>query len=114
HDNPQDQGRLTNVWFKVVTKTGETRYYGKSPRTRVVTGTTDPAQQVGIWALERVVDGWGNYFEVHYNHDGTFFMADGFEVTEILYTGHLPTTPNGDEPPMFAHVQFNYEARHDT
>jgi RHS repeat-associated protein len=111
---PDENAPLKDVWFKVVTKTGETRYYGKSPRTRVVTGTTDPSQQVGVWALERVVDGWGNYFEVHYDQDRTNFMAEGLQVSEILYTGHLLTTPSGEEPGTFAHVQFTYEPRHET
>ncbi len=57
-------GPSPGVWFKVVTKSGETRYYGRTARrTRVALGSSP---EVAIWALERVMDAWGNYFEVRY------------------------------------------------
>ncbi|HXU04593.1 MAG TPA: FG-GAP-like repeat-containing protein, partial [Polyangia bacterium] len=116
--NPEPRS-LSGVWFKVVTKTGETRYYGRTAnRTRVAPGTGAPT---ALWALERVVDGWGNYYDVHYNYCtetnncAPNFGADGIFVTSIDYTGHLPTTTGGaGATAPFAHVTFDYDARRET
>jgi RHS repeat-associated protein len=110
---PNPDQPLTDVWFKVVTKTGETRYYGQNPRTRA---HLQESSQVAVWALERAMDSWGNYFEVHYNHGTTNFWNDGLYVTAIDYTGHVPTQSSGStgETAPFAHVVFDYEARRET
>ena len=98
---------LGGVWFKVVTKTGETRFYGQNTRTRV---TLTPGGPVAIWALERVMDAWGNYYDVHYvNESAGTFATGGLEVASIDYTGHLPTTSSGEIPP-FEHVYFDYDS----
>jgi len=101
---------LKDVWFKVVTKTGETRYYGKSARTRVVLQGSPAA---AAWAFERAMDSWGNYFDVHYNADTTNFSNDGLYVTSIDYTGHVPTASSGSSGAKdpFAHVTFDYDPR---
>ena len=57
--------------------------------------------QGAIWLLDRVVDPWGNYFDIHYNHDqgnvvpepARSFTASGIWVSKIDYTGSL-TNPN--------------------
>ena len=106
-------GDLNDAWFKIVTKTGETRYYGKSSRTRVVL----PGQTaISVWALERVMDVWGNYFDVHYNKDdASKFGSEGLLVSSIDYTGHVPTgANNGGAVAPFAHVTFDYDPRHET
>src|SRR4029078_2035493 len=58
-------------WFTVETKTGETRYYGLHGQARVIyAGGAYPGEPEGttaVWALDRVVDAWGNYFDIQYN-----------------------------------------------
>jgi len=118
----------------VVTKSGETRYYGLTEFTRVeLPGVWDanPPQgrTVGIWLLEKVVDVWGNFWEVHYNDDlgsttasgmgatlKTHFETHGILPTQINYTGRLPGSASSDfadpvEP--FQSIKFTYEARPD-
>ncbi|HXU03376.1 MAG TPA: FG-GAP-like repeat-containing protein, partial [Polyangia bacterium] len=112
-----DTKTLSGVWFKVVTKTGETRYYGQTYRTRVSLGS---GGDVAVWALERVVDDWGNYFEVRYNgctdtSCAPNFGTDGLFVTSINYTGHVPTNSGGGGGTApFAHVKFEYDPRRET
>ena len=106
----------TGTQFQVVTKAGETRYYGRSNAANV---------QQAIWLLDRVVDAWGNYFDIHYNDDqgnaspslANSFMASGIWLSEIDYTGSLTNSNcNVDNPPFtctFASVTFQYECRGD-
>ena len=54
----------------------------------VSTGETVPA----VWALDKVVDPWGNFYEIHYNDDKDLdsdFQERGLIVTSIDYTGHM-------------------------
>jgi hypothetical protein len=61
--------------FTVVTKSGETRIYGLTDHGRVLLPKEDSAGIIppdagaagkipAVWALEKVVDPWGNYFEI--------------------------------------------------
>ena len=106
----------TGTQFQVVTKAGETRYYG-----RLNAAAVDGA----MWLLDRVVDKWGNFFDLHYNNDEgngspsfpNSFTASGVWVSRIDYTGTL-TNPacNVALPPascFFATVAFEYECRPD-
>jgi RHS repeat-associated protein len=114
--NPSLGVPMTAKTFIVVTKTGETRYYGSREDSRV-------GGPVYLWALDKVVDSWGNYYEIHYNSDSANF-ADGLMVTQIDYTGHPAvaaqcgefgdcTAPADPETRPFQHVKFGYEARPD-
>jgi len=62
--------------FNVVTKTGETRYYGSRSDARVMMPTFQggPNDNTVIWALDRVMDTWGNYYDLHYNNDHLRFF----------------------------------------
>jgi RHS repeat-associated protein len=106
--------------FTVLTKTGETRYYGRHQQARVELPSEEgdpPTQQVAIWALDRVVDAWGNYFDVIYNDAQRDFLTNGLRVTRINYTGNLATATPGcspnDEGCPFSYVEFEYEPRPD-
>jgi RHS repeat-associated protein len=111
YDNSSDP-TLSTAGFKIVTKTGETRYYGTSERSRVrLPISTGP---VAAWALERVMDAFGNFYDISYDPG---FAADGLLVMAIDYTGHVPTSgalpvPNAGTP-TFEHVSFTYESRPD-
>ena len=106
----------TGTQFQVVTKAGETRYYGRLNAAKV-----DSA----MWLLDRVVDQWGNFFDVHYNNDEgngspsfpNSFTASGVWVSRIDYTGTLTNAAcNVALPPascFFATITFEYECRPD-
>jgi RHS repeat-associated protein len=111
--------RLASGAFRVVTKSGETRYYGLqvSSRVTVPRGSLGPAappsgDEVAIWQLDRVVDAWGNYYDLQYNLGGnTDFTANGVAVTRIDYTGHLSGGATDVAP--FYSISFDYEVRPD-
>ncbi|HXU04639.1 MAG TPA: FG-GAP-like repeat-containing protein, partial [Polyangia bacterium] len=90
--------------FKVVTKTGETRFYASRDDARVAF-----SGQTAIWALDRVQDQWGNFFELHYYPD---FADNGLRIKQIKYTGHVTQTGTQDVDPFY-NVDFFYEARSD-
>jgi RHS repeat-associated protein len=99
--------------FQVVTKAGETRYYGLQPYDRV----NDSGGNTAVWILDHVVDGWGNYFDFHYNNcsDNTCqpnFTGTGIWVSDIAYTGSLGGTQGSPIAP-FNHIAFQYECRPD-
>ncbi|HXU02043.1 MAG TPA: FG-GAP-like repeat-containing protein, partial [Polyangia bacterium] len=115
--------------FTVVTKSGETRYYGArwAGNSRVYLphentyGVDQSTKETAIWLLDRVVDAWGNYFDVHYNNDQADWLTSGIRVTRIDYTGHMygaaiaengqPTTPELQQ--TFQSITFTYENRTD-
>jgi RHS repeat-associated protein len=118
HPNSSD---ATQTYFTVTSKTGITRYYGATENSRVVIpgihkvlGVPFPAQQPVLWAVNKVVDTWGNYYELHYNdkEDGTAgsVLAEGLRVTRIKYTGHESCT---DPKCTFESVEFTYDSRPD-
>src|SRR5262249_2390717 len=84
--------------FTVTTKNGETRYYGSKAYSNVSNV---------LWALDRVVDAWGNYYDIHYNDDQTDFGDRGLLVTQIDYTGRL--ADSGPSLPTFASIKVTYE-----
>lgn len=117
--------------FKVVTKSGETRHYGSGPASTVMfavepDGVVQETRAPAIWALDRVMDTWGNYFDVEYNDGQKDFFERGLIATKISYTGHAPSgslqcddiadgctdTRVGAVPP-FLSVRFTYESRED-
>ncbi|HXU03913.1 MAG TPA: FG-GAP-like repeat-containing protein, partial [Polyangia bacterium] len=83
--------------------------------------------EIAIWALDRVVDAWGNYYDVLYNQDPSGveqadFEARGLIATSIKYTGHFDggkispsdgafTSVAATTP--FTTVSFTYEVRPD-
>jgi RHS repeat-associated protein len=109
--------------FKVLTKTGQARYYGLSSHTQVALPDAGNVTKASVWLLERVVDQWGNYYDLHYdNDDPTRFPFDGANLSSISYTGHL-TSIDGDphfssypgtpvSPPNT--ITFAYEFRSDS
>ena len=95
--------------FQVVTKTGETRYYGLQTVDRV----NDSNGSTAIWVLDQVVDGWGNYFDFRYNNGAANFTDSGIWVSEIDYTGSLGGSQGSPIQP-FNTLTFQYEGRSDT
>jgi RHS repeat-associated protein len=99
--------------FTVVTKSGETRYYGLTEQARVDIALSDievpGSNNIVMWALDRVVDTWGNYYEIKYNRPGETFAYDGIRVTSIDYTGHVKSTQDGSDAPTFYSITFQYE-----
>ncbi len=106
--------------FTVVTKSGETRYYGMDDTARVrVPGIDNPppdGMTTAIWLLQKVVDVWGNYYDIHYNYDKKDFATGGIIVSQIDYTGRLAGSAADDEAaaiPTFQSIKFSYEPRPD-
>ncbi len=99
--------------FEVLTKAGETRYYGLTSKSRVIAqgiesdGVTKTSG-TAMWALERVQDLWGNYFDVHYNEDNADFTQTGVRVSSISYTGHINASGTVDTQP-FTTITFGYD-----
>jgi len=102
--------------FEVLTKANETRYYGLTSKSKVIAqgvisdGISQMTQTTGtaMWALERVRDPWGNYFDVHYNEDNADFAVTGIRVSSIAYTGHMDASGNIDTQP-FNTITFGYD-----
>lgn len=89
--------------FKIRTKNGLIKHYGKSTDSRV---EEQNSSTVRTWALTKVVDAAGNYYEIEYFED----TAEGEHYpTLIQYTGNdsAGLSPN-------ASVEFLYEDRPDT
>src|SRR5262249_24019951 len=108
--------------FTVVTKSGEIRYYGSREDGRVRANGTTGA--IVVWALDRVMDQCGNYYDLRYNDcqkDQACKPASlkrGVLVTEIDYTGHVASrsmpsgTHEGEIQPFFS-VRLFYQERSD-
>jgi RHS repeat-associated protein len=130
YDNPGlANGKAT--YFTVVTKSGETRFYGSRTKSRVRFPIEEDdigsgGDEIAVWALDRVVDAWGNYYDIHYNETNGVEQADfttrGLIVTSISYTGHFEgsrVSPRDGSTvfvpavPPFTSVSFTYEARND-
>jgi len=100
--------------FIVVTKAGETRYYGMTDKARV-----RPAgfgETTAIWLLEKVVDVWGNYYDIRYNYGNQDFESIGIIVSAIEYTGRLAGSSQDDDAadvPTFEIIKFVYQTRPD-
>jgi len=109
-------------YFVITTKSGERRYYGHTPASRVqgpqegANGviTPSPKNETAIWALDRVMDQWGNYYDVQYNGGNPAdFAAHGIRVTRIDYTGYVGAESPPDQGATFYSVTFNYADRFD-
>jgi RHS repeat-associated protein len=120
--------------FLVNTKSGEMRVYGLTSNARVLLPKEDasgivtsesgtPGTVTAVWALEKVVDLWNNYYEIHYNYDkgndidpvtsNSDFQSRGLIVTEIKYTGN---SGGGSDPELkpFYSITFDYAFPTDT
>lgn len=89
--------------FKVWTKSGQEMEYGGTSDSRIESSGAFPVNRV--WALNKVKDTKGNYFDVTYIEDlpnGEFYPA------RINYTGNVKT---GQVP--FNSVRFEYASRPD-
>jgi RHS repeat-associated protein len=94
--------------FTVVTKSGETRYYALRDSSRAVLNGLPV-----IWALDRVQDIWGNYYDLDYNGSDANMPFVGFNVQSIKYTGHVMpgvSMPDVDAAQMNS-ITFNYDPR---
>jgi len=124
---PSIQPSSGSVSFTIVAKNGETRYYGSRAETRVLlpihyeAGQSSGQKEIAIWPLDRVMDNWGNYFDIHYNDPSTF-ATDGLLAMRIDYTGHVPGSAIddlGQQPgleaavPPFNSIVFEYDDRTD-
>ncbi|MDY0743341.1 FG-GAP-like repeat-containing protein [Paucibacter sp. R3-3] len=98
-------------YWEIRTKAGLIFTYGKTA------DATIEAQGVGrpvlTWALSRVMDRRGNYYDVRYTKINTNRQGE-FYLDRILYTGHIDQSGNaaGNRSPYNA-VQFVYEDRPD-
>jgi hypothetical protein len=108
--------------FRIVTKAGQIRYYGMRSNTRVALPDKGSSTAVSVWLLDRVVDQWGNYYDLHYdNDDPTRFPFDGAYLSSINYTGHLTAVDGDPSFPSFPGsnicppnvIAFSYEPRPD-
>ena len=104
--------------FTVVTKSGETRYYGMDDkarvRVRVIANPAPDGKTTAIWLLQKVVDVWGNYYDIHFNNDQKDFDTSGIIVSQIEYTGRLAGSASDSKAaavPTFETVRFGYEPR---
>jgi RHS repeat-associated protein len=109
----------SNTTFTVVTKSGETRYYGSRTNSRVYFPREDQSgnflsdKVTAVWALDKVVDVWGNFYEIHYNDDSSDFAVRGLIPTKIDYTGHMDVATSDIDVQPFNHVTFTYTDRKD-
>ena len=98
--------------FKVVTKSGEMRLYGRRADSVI---TAPGSTTTAIWALDRVQDIWGNYYDIYYYPDAA---TNGLRISEIKYTGHLVSHRSDSQAneaaiDTFNTITFNYEPRAD-
>src|SRR5258708_3358477 len=93
--------------FKVVSKTGIITYYGLNPHNHV-----SQAGWEDMFLMDRVLDQWGNYYDVTYNKDAADFTSTGIQVTRIDYTGHMPDSSSTPGKPFYS-VAFDYTNRTD-
>src|SRR6185437_1872628 len=112
-----------SVYFAVTTKEGQTRFYGAraSGNARVI--VTHPVNEsaahpeIAMWLLDRVIDQWGNYYDIDYNFDqgntstAFSFVTTGVYPTSITYTSHATGAQQTTSP--FYTIQFSYENRPD-
>jgi hypothetical protein len=115
---------VSGDYFEVITKSGERRVYGERTNSRVRfpkeddKGIIDPSTKVtAVWALERVTDIWGNYFEVSYNggdenQESPGYLSNGLLATSIAYTSHPKDATGGEIKPLYT-VNLSYEPRND-
>lgn len=90
------------AYFKVQTKAGLTMYFGNTADSRIEPqGKTTPR----LWALNRVEDTRGNYFNVTYAEDSA---TGSFHVSRLDYTGNTA----GGQVPAYS-VEFLTESRPD-
>ena len=105
--------------FTVATKSGETRFYGSTAQSRVPfpmqdqSGNSSTTQAVvALWALDKVMDAWGNYYTIAYNGGFYDLATYGLVATEIDYTGNSAVSlANGDGMSPFNTIKFTYNHR---
>jgi len=113
---------LSMPYYEVTTKSGERRRYGFHNNSTI--------GQL-VWALDRVVDQFGNYYDITYNHYGLLGIdppdhlrpaSSGLRVLKIDYTGHLggaalekngEWASNSPATQPFYSINFTYENRPD-
>jgi RHS repeat-associated protein len=90
-------------YFIVITNSGLTLEYGKTPDSKVLIGNTAQTNITTTWFLNKITDNFGNYSSFTYNNNNE-------EVTlkEIAYTGNSFTSL---EPYNF--IRFYYDKRKD-
>jgi RHS repeat-associated protein len=99
--------------IRITTKEGQTRFYGTRADSRAVSGS-----EIAVWALDRVVDAWGNYYDITYNQ-GAGGVWQELLPTNISYTGHLrgeaTSESNASDAAIepFYSVKLSYEDRPD-
>lgn len=87
-------------WFQVTAKDGAVMEFGNSADSRI---TTDNAQDVMLWRLNKIIDVNGNYVEFKYDNSNR-----DSRIQQILYTGNSNT---GLLP--YNQVNFTYSIRAD-
>lgn len=87
-------------WFQVTAKDGAVMEFGNSADSRI---TTDNAQSVMLWRLNKIIDVNGNYVEFKYDNSNR-----DSRIQQILYTGNS----NAGLLP-YNQVNFTYSIRAD-
>jgi RHS repeat-associated protein len=106
--------------FTVTTKSGEIRSYGSMAQSRLSfplqdsSGNSSTTGQtvVALWALDKVMDAWGNYYTITYNGDSYDVGTYGLVATEIDYTGNsAASSADGDSTSPFNTITLTYTQR---
>lgn len=97
-------------YFEVRSRKGLVFTYGKTADATIeAQGTGRP---VLTWALSRVMDRRGNYYDVRYSESNTATLGETYPE-RVLYTGHIDQGGGGGNQAPYNAVRFIYEDRPD-
>ncbi|MGN7875420.1 FG-GAP-like repeat-containing protein [Roseateles sp. 22389] len=97
-------------YFEVRSRKGLVFTYGKTADATIeAQGTGKP---VLTWALSRVMDRRGNYYDVRYSESNTATLGEAYPE-RVLYTGHIDQGGGGGNQAPYNAVRFIYEDRPD-
>jgi RHS repeat-associated protein len=93
------------AWFEVHTKSGQIMQFGNTPDSQIFALCTSTVRS---WAVNKVSDTKGNYYNVYYDNDtGCGGNGQAFP-SEIAYTGNAAAGTN-----PYNYVVFSYTSRTD-
>ncbi|MBN1649487.1 MAG: VCBS repeat-containing protein [Spirochaetales bacterium] len=91
-------------YWTVKSQDGVIRYFGNSPDSFINAVGEDISNKARLWALHKVEDPFGNYYEIDYSED----TISGDYYPEII------TYTKGNGISTYKTVEFSYEGRPDT
>ncbi len=98
-------------YFEVHNKKGLVLTYGKTADATIeAQGSGTPP--VLTWALSRMMDQRGNYYDVRYTKTNTATLGETYPE-RILYTGHVDQTGGAGNLAPYNAIRFIYESRPD-